>query len=114
MSHFSTLPTVLRDTELLVSALEALGLQPEREGRLQGFAGEEQTVAVAIRLADGHGLGWRPDGAGGLVLVGDLARLSRSAELTRLLGAITRAYAARLALRDAASHFPGAVVRVSC
>jgi hypothetical protein len=114
MSHFSTLPTVLRDTDLLVSALESLGLHPEREGQLRGFAGEEQPVAVAIRLADGHGLGWRHDGAGDLVLVGDLTRLSQSGELSRLLGAITRAYAARLALREAVSHLPGAVVRVVC
>jgi hypothetical protein len=112
MSHFTTLPTVLRDADLLVSALESLGLHPERDGLLRGFAGEEQPVAVGIRLADGLGLGWRPNADGELVLVGDLARLSRSEELTGLLGTITRAYAARLALRDAATHLPGAVVRV--
>lgn len=114
MSHFTTLPTVLRDTDLLVSALESLGFHPERDGMLRGFGGEEQPVAVGLRLADGPGLGWRHDGDGGLVLVGDLSRLSQSRELTGLLGAITRAYAARLALRDAASHLPGAVVRVVC
>ncbi|MFN9624059.1 MAG: DUF1257 domain-containing protein [Cyanobacteriota bacterium] len=114
MSHFTTLPTVLRDTDLLVSALEALGLHPERDGLLRGFGGEEHPVAVAIRLADGTGLGWRHDAVGHLVLVGDLARLSQSRELSGLLGAITRAYAAHLALREAATHLPGAVVRVLC
>ena len=58
MSHFTTLPTVLRDADLLVSALESLGLEPERDGKLIGFAGEEQPVAVHIRLAAGMRLGW--------------------------------------------------------
>jgi hypothetical protein len=114
MSHFTTLPTVLRDADLLVSALESLDLQPQRDGLLIGFAGEELPVAVHIRLADGLCLGWRRETDGCLALVGDLPRLGRSAELTALLGAITRAYAVRLALRDAAVHIPGAELRVVC
>ncbi|MFN9546664.1 MAG: DUF1257 domain-containing protein [Cyanobacteriota bacterium] len=112
MSHFTTLPTVLRDADLLVSALESLQLAPERDGTLVGFAGEEQPVAVHIRLRDGLRLGWRRDAEGCLALVGDLPRLSRCGELTSLLGAITRAYAARLALREASAHLPGAVLDV--
>ena len=114
MSHFTTLPTVLRDADLLISALESLQFHPQRNGLLIGFAGEEQPVAVHIRLADGLCLGWRQETDGCLALVGDLARLSRCRELTDLLGAITRAYAARLALREATAHLPGAVVRVVC
>jgi hypothetical protein len=114
MSHFTTLPTVLRDADLLVSALESLGLDPQRDGKLIGFAGEEQPVAVHIQLADGLRLGWRQEGEGCLALVGDLPRLSRCGELSPLLGAITRAYAARLALREASAHLPGAVLHVVC
>ncbi|MEB3317293.1 MAG: DUF1257 domain-containing protein [Cyanobacteriota bacterium] len=112
MSHFTTLPTVLRDTDLLVAALESLQLQPEREGCLIGFAGEEQPVAVRIRLGEGLCLGWRRQADGCLALVGDLSRLSRSAELTGLLGDITRAYAVHLALREASDRFAGAVLSV--
>jgi hypothetical protein len=112
MSHFTTLPTVLRDADLLVAALESLQLHPVRDGRLIGFAGEEQPVAVLIRLADGLCLGWRQEADGCLALVGDVSRLSRGAELTGLLGDITRAYAVRLALREASGHFPGAVLNV--
>jgi hypothetical protein len=114
MSHFTTLPTVLRDADLLISALESLQLDPQRDGRLIGFAGEEQPVAVHIRLPAGHCLGWRQEADGSLALVGDLSRLSRCGDLTDLLGSITRAYAARLALREAAAHLPGAVLRVVC
>ncbi len=114
MSHFTTLPTVLRDADLLFSALESLDLAPLRDGKLIGFAGEEQPVAVHIRLGDGLRLGWRPDADGCLALVGDLPRLSRRHELTPLLGAITRSYAARLALREASAHLPGAVLDIIC
>ena len=114
MSHFTTLPTVLRDVDLLVSALESLQLEPQREGILLGFAGEEQPVAVHIQRGDGLRLGWRWDADGCLALVGDLSRLGCCGELTTLLGAITRAYAARLALREAAIHLPGAVLDVVC
>ena len=50
---------------------------------------------------------------GSIALVGDLQRLSRSQSLQRLLGAITRRYAAELALRQAASAFPGAQVSLA-
>lgn len=114
MSHFTTLPTVLRDADLLFSALEALQLHPRRSGWLTGFAGEEEPVAVHIPFGDGLRLGWRQQEDGCLALVGDLPRLSRCGELTPLLGAITRAYAARLALREAAAHLPGALLDVVC
>jgi hypothetical protein len=110
MSHFTTLPTVLRDADLLVSALESLGLNPQRDGRLVGFAGEEEPVAVLLPLRGGSALGWRPRGDGTLALVGDLTRLGHRDDLAALLGSITRAYAARLALREAAAHFPGAML----
>jgi hypothetical protein len=45
--------------------------------------------------------------------VGDLQRLSRSQALQRLLGAITRRYAAEMALREAASQLSGAQVRLA-
>jgi hypothetical protein len=49
---------------------------------------------------------------GSLALVGDLQRLSRSQTLQRLLGRITKRYAAEMALRHASSRFPGAQVSV--
>ncbi|MEB3261227.1 MAG: DUF1257 domain-containing protein [Cyanobacteriota bacterium] len=112
MSHLTTLPTVLRDVDLLVSALEGLGLHPERDGRVIGFAGEAQAVAVAIALDEGSRLGWRRQSDGSLGLVGDLSRLSRHQDLPFLLGEITRAYGARLALQEASAHLPGAELTV--
>ncbi|MEY3735659.1 MAG: hypothetical protein RLZZ624_718 [Cyanobacteriota bacterium] len=43
----------------------------------------------------------------------DLQRLGRSRSLRPLIGAITRRYAARLALREAASSLAGARVHLS-
>ncbi|MEB3156892.1 MAG: DUF1257 domain-containing protein [Cyanobacteriota bacterium] len=114
MSHLTTLPTVLRDVDLLVSALDGLLLHPERDGLVIGFAGETVPVAVAITLKGGQRLGWRRESDGSLALVGDLSRLSRRQDLPPLLGRITRAYGARLALRDASSHLPGAELTVVC
>jgi hypothetical protein len=111
MSHLSILPTVLRDADHLVASLESLNLQPIRGGSLRGFQ-ESRPVEVRVELADGQALGWSRQSDGSLALVGDLQRLSRSGPLQRLLGRITRAYAARLALAEAAEHFPGAVVSV--
>jgi hypothetical protein len=114
MSHLSTLPTVLRDVDLLVSALEGLQWRPERDSEVIGFAGEALAVAVAIRLKDGTRLGWRRENDGSLALVGDLSRLSRCQDLPALLGEITRAYGARLALQEASAHLPGAELTVVC
>ncbi len=114
MSHLTTLPTVLRDVDLLVSALEGLQLQPERDSRVVGFAGETQPVAVAIALKGGLRLGWRREADGSLALVGDLSRLSRCQDLPPLLGRITRAYGVHLALRDASTQLPGAELTVVC
>jgi hypothetical protein len=44
--------------------------------------------------------------------VGDLQRLSRSQPLQRLLSRVTRAYAARKALDEAASSLPEAVLHL--
>ena len=111
MSHLSILPTVLRDADHLVASLESLDLSPIRGGDLRGFQ-EICPVEVRVTLADGHALGWSRQSDGSLALVGDLQRLSRSLPLQRLLARITRAYAARLALAEAAEHLPGAVVQV--
>lgn len=111
MSHLSILPTVLRDADHLVASLESLNLHPIRGGSLHGFQ-ESRPVDVRVELADGQSLGWSRQSDGSLALVGDLQRLSRSGPLQRLLGRITRAYAARLALAEAAERFPGAVVSV--
>ncbi|MEB3302367.1 MAG: DUF1257 domain-containing protein [Cyanobacteriota bacterium] len=112
MSHLTILPTVLRDVDLLIATLESLQLNPERQGRLKGFAGERQPVDVQIRLAEDVCLGWRHQEDGSLALVGDLQRLSRSTTLPQLLNTITRTYAAHLALREAAAHLDGAVLDV--
>lgn len=107
MSHLTILPTVLRDPALLVSALESLQLNPQREGTMSGFGGESEPVDILIRLKDGLCLGWRRQADGSLGLVGDLQRLHRSNHLSGLLSEITRTYAAHLALREAAAHLPG-------
>ena len=101
MSHLSILPTVLDDAETLTSALRSLGLEPFSGGAVKGFAGEQQPVAVGVQLAAGHALGWQRQRDGRLALVADLQRLGRSASLQRLLGQITRCYAAHAALRQA-------------
>lgn len=111
MSHLSILPTVLRDADLLVASLESLDLCPIRGGSLRGFE-ESRPVEVHVELAGGQSLGWCHQSDGSLALVGDLHRLSRSRPLQRLLGRITRAYAARQALAEAAELLPGAVIQV--
>ena len=110
MSHLSILPTVLRDTELLAASLDELGYSPRRGGQLSSFGGELQPVELQLRLADGISLGWQRQPDGALALVGDLQRLSRSHMIAPLLAAITRSYAARAALREAAVHCPQAFV----
>lgn len=112
MSHLSILPTVLREPDLLMSALASLQLKPQRQGRLVGFAGEEHPVDVLVQLRGGQWLGWRRQADGSLALVADLPRVSRREDVTDLLAAISRAYAARLALREAASLPPGAVLHL--
>ncbi len=113
MSHLTILPTVLRDAEGLAATLVALGHTPIYGGVLKGFATERQPVLLQVVLPGGERLGWQRHRDGSLALVGDLQRLSRSQSLQRLLGAITRRYAAELALRQAASAFPGAQVSVA-
>ena len=44
--------------------------------------------------------------------MGDLQRLSRSHSVQQLIGRITRRYAARLALQNAARELPGTVVQL--
>ncbi len=112
MSHLSILPTVLRDADLLAQALRDLGLEPQRGGSLRGFADERVSVELRVQLGRGEQLGWRPQGDGSLALVGDLQRLGRSRPLQQLIGRITRAYAARLALAEAARAFPRAQVEL--
>ena len=104
MSHLTILPTVLRDAEGLAASLVALGHTPIYGGVLNGFAAERQSVLLQVVLPGGERLGWQRHRDGSLALVGDLQRL---------LGAITRRYAAELALRQAASAFPGAQVSVA-
>jgi hypothetical protein len=112
MSHLSILPTVLRDADALAATLEALGLNWCRGGVLAGFGGEHQPVALQILLQDGQPLGWAWQRDGSLALVGDLQRISRCTSLQTLLGRITRAYAARLALQDAATTLPEASIEL--
>jgi len=112
MSHLSILPTALREADLLVSALETLQLQPQRQGWVVGFPGDEQPVDVHIRLEGGLSLGWRQQPDGSLALVGDVQRLSQWGRFPGLLTEITRAYAAHLALREA-SAFPYATTTAS-
>ena len=104
---------MLRDAEGLAASLEALKLSPQWGGEVPGFAGEAKPVLLQVCLADGEKLGWMRQGDGSLSLVADLQRLSRAQELQQLLGRITRRYAAELALRQAASAFPGAQVSVA-
>jgi hypothetical protein len=77
---------------------------------MHGFGGEGQPVELQVRLADGQTLGWCRQGDGSLALVGDLQRISRSRSLQDLIGRITRAYAARKALLEAAGTVPEAVI----
>jgi hypothetical protein len=112
LSHLSILPTVLRDADCLAATLAALGLPPEPGGELHGFSGEGEAVLLRVTLPDGISLGWCRQHDGSLALVGDLQVLSRARELPALLGRITRDYAARLALRQAAAALPEAVLQV--
>lgn len=113
MSHLTILPTVLRDADRLEAVLISRGLVPIRGGSLPSFPPERQPVELRVRLADGLQLGWQRQRDGSLSLVCDLQRLSRGQKLERLLGEITRAYAARKALEDAAAQLPTAQIELS-
>lgn len=113
MSHLSILPTRFRDVDALAASLEALGLTPSRGGVLRGFADERQPVLLQVQVGPDLCVGWNRQTDGSLALVGDLQRLSRSRSLQRLLGRLTRAYAARMAVREAGLHFADAQVSVS-
>ncbi|OUT72010.1 MAG: hypothetical protein CBB79_07145 [Synechococcus sp. TMED19] len=109
MSHLSILPTVLRDEQLLASSLESLGHQPHWDGVITTPIGAE-SVRLHLQLPSGQRLGWRHDAAhDSLVMVADLERLSHDITVQQLLSKLTRAYAARDALK-AAQSCPGAVV----
>jgi hypothetical protein len=112
MSHLSILPTVLRDADLLGATLSSLKLPWRHGGELVGFGGERLTVTLQVQLKDGQALGWTRQADGSLALVGDLQRLSRNTALQRLLGRITRAYAARAALQDASLALPTASIEL--
>ena len=111
MSHLSILPTVLHDADRLAASLASLGLRPLRGGELTGF---EQTLPVEVQVVveAGLALGWSRQPDGSLALVGDLQRLSRSLPIQRLLGRITRAYAARQALEEASVQLPDALLHL--
>jgi len=108
MSHLSILPTVLRDEDVLVQALEDLDLTVLRGGELRGFADQREAVSLRVQLPEGAWLGWLQDASGQLALVGDLQQLGRSRSLQQLIGAITRRYAAHQALRNLATDLPDA------
>ncbi len=112
MSHLSILPTVLRDETVLAQALTDLALSPEPAALLRGFAGEQQPVSLRVQLPEGLQIGWARQPDGSLALVGDLQRLSRSHAVQQLIGRITRRYAARFALQNAARELPGTVVQL--
>ena len=67
-------------------------------------------MRLHLQLPSGQRLGWRHDAAhDSLVMVADLERLSHDITVQQLLSKLTRAYAARDALK-AAQSCPGAVV----
>ena len=113
MSHLTILPTVLRDADRLEAVLLSQGLTPIRGGSLPSFPPERQPVELRVQLSDGLQLGWQRQSDGSLGLVCDLQRLSRGRKLELLLGGITRAYAARKALEQAAAHLPTAQIQLS-
>ena len=67
-------------------------------------------MRLHLELPSGQRLGWRYDAENNnLVLVADLERLSHDITVQQLLSKLTRAYAARDALK-AAQSCPGALV----
>jgi hypothetical protein len=113
MSHLSILPTVLRDLDQCAAALRDLGHVPVLGGELLSFAGEPLPVALRVELAPDQHLGWQRQPDGTLALVGDLQRLSRSRHLQRFIGDLTRRYALRMALLEAAAHLPTARLQLA-
>jgi hypothetical protein len=108
MSHLSILPTVLREEDVLLQALDDLELPVVRGGFLTGFADQQEAVSLRTQLPDGLWLGWRRDATGRFALVGDLQQLGRCRSLQHLIGEITRRYAAHLALRTLREELPSA------
>jgi hypothetical protein len=110
LSHLSILPTVIRDLDQFAATLNDLGFEPVQGGALEGFAGERTPVDLRVRFSTRHWIGWRRQPDGTLALVGDLQRLGRSRSLQTFLGRLTRRYAARMAVLEAARHLPMATI----
>jgi hypothetical protein len=79
MSHLSILPTVLRDVDVLIQALEDLDLTVIRGGDLSGFADQREAVALRVQLPEGTWLGWRHEPNGEPVPCNSSSAPSRAA-----------------------------------
>ena len=101
MSHLSILPTLVKDLDLLASALRAEGFVVEVEGQLSSF-GTQHNVALAATHSMGFALGWTWNcNHDSLDVVVDLGRPAHSFSVKRILSRVLRRYALQQALRDA-------------
>ncbi|MBL6797444.1 MAG: DUF1257 domain-containing protein [Synechococcus sp. BS307-5m-G39] len=101
MSHLSILPTLVKDLDLLASALRAEGFVVEVEGQLSSF-GTQHNVALAATHSMGFDLGWTWNcNHDSLDVVVDLGRPAHSFSVERVLSRVLRRYALQQALRDA-------------
>ena len=106
MSHFSTIKTVLRDSQSLFQALEDLGHGP-REGSLmvRGYRGQTVEAQLAVAQANGADIGFRlnPE-TGNYELVTDLDLWNQPVPVERFLAQLNQRYALRSILAATAEE----------
>lgn len=107
MSHYSRVKTQFRHRETLVTCLLNLGYSVETDTSIKGHHGEH-TVDLAVRRANGFGVGFvkSPDGTYDMVAdwwgVSGTDERKMTQELSRQAGTIQKEYAKKMVLEQAA------------
>ena len=107
MSHYSRVRTQFRHREALISCLVSLGHEVATDTVIRGHHGEH-SVDIAVKTADGCGVGFikGPDGTYDMVAdwwgVTGVNEREMTKNLAAQAGAIQKAYAKRMVLEQAA------------
>lgn len=106
MSHYSRVKTQFRHREALITSLKNLGYVVETDTVIRGHHGEHN-VDIAVRKAQGYGVGFvkGPDGTYDMVAdwwgVAGSDERKISQDLAREAGAIQKEYAKKMVLEQA-------------
>ena len=95
MSHFSTIKTQLKDSELLVKALNSLGYTTNQEEKfVKGFRGKFTAVDISMNLPGETKVGFKWDNkSNAYELVTDLDLWKFEIPVERFISKVTQMYA---------------------